>query len=245
MSTAHQGSCARCWRKAKRAASSCRSSRKTLACYEETKQNVSGAAEVSSVSVLLGEPRQDAIGSKPRSPLKPLERHMSVVTLAQASTIVDSALKKGPRDNCAPLTVAVLDAGGIWSRSSARTSRAAAFRHRLRQGLGRARHGLRLAHARRRAAKTPQFFTMLAAASGGRMVTNPGGVLIRNAAATSSARWISGDTRTRRGLRRAGIEAADCKPIPAQERMILRPRGAGAPAQAPTCASRLPATRTE
>ena len=37
---------------------------------------------------------------------------MSVVTLAQASTIVDAALKKGRDTNCAPLTVAVLDAGG-------------------------------------------------------------------------------------------------------------------------------------
>src|SRR5256885_10535156 len=34
------------------------------------------------------------------------------VTLAQASTIVDTALKKGRETNCAPLTVAVLDAGG-------------------------------------------------------------------------------------------------------------------------------------
>ena len=32
---------------------------------------------------------------------------MSVVTLAQASTIVDTALKKGRDTNCAPLTVAV------------------------------------------------------------------------------------------------------------------------------------------
>jgi uncharacterized protein GlcG (DUF336 family) len=37
---------------------------------------------------------------------------MSVVTLAQASTIVDAALKKGRDTGCAPLTVAVLDAGG-------------------------------------------------------------------------------------------------------------------------------------
>ena len=34
------------------------------------------------------------------------------VTLGQASTIVDTALKKGRDTNCAPLTVAVLDAGG-------------------------------------------------------------------------------------------------------------------------------------
>src|SRR5205085_10239211 len=37
--------------------------------------------------------------------------HMSI-NLNQASTIVDSALKKGRETNCAPLTVAVLDAGG-------------------------------------------------------------------------------------------------------------------------------------
>src|SRR3989442_324389 len=34
------------------------------------------------------------------------------VTLAPASTIVEVALKKGRETNCAPLTVAVLDAGG-------------------------------------------------------------------------------------------------------------------------------------
>ena len=37
---------------------------------------------------------------------------MSVVTLAQASIIVDVALKKARETNLAPLTVAVLDAGG-------------------------------------------------------------------------------------------------------------------------------------
>src|SRR5262245_39157951 len=37
---------------------------------------------------------------------------MSKITLAQASTMVDAALKKGRELNLAPLTVAVLDAGG-------------------------------------------------------------------------------------------------------------------------------------
>ena len=36
---------------------------------------------------------------------------MSVVTLAQASTIVDAALKKGRDTNCFPLTVAVPASG--------------------------------------------------------------------------------------------------------------------------------------
>lgn len=37
---------------------------------------------------------------------------MSSVSLDQASTIVDTALAKARETNCAPLTVAVLDAGG-------------------------------------------------------------------------------------------------------------------------------------
>ena len=44
------------------------------------------------------------------------------VTLAQASTIVDVALKKARDSNLAPLTVAVLDSAAISSPSSARTS---------------------------------------------------------------------------------------------------------------------------
>ena len=114
---------------------------------------------------------------------------MSVVTLAQASTIVDSALKKGRETNCAPLTVAVLDAGG----------HLVAFKREDKSGLlrfdiafGKAWGALGMGFGSRtlaaRAAKTPQFFTMLAAASDGRIVTNPGGVLIKTAAAISSAR---------------------------------------------------------
>ena len=67
-----------------------------------------------------------------------------------------------------------------------------------------------------RAAKTPQFFTMLAAASGGRMVTNPGGVLIRDAAGTVvGACGISGDVSDKDEMCAvAGIEAAGLKADP-------------------------------
>ena len=108
---------------------------------------------------------------------------MSVLTLAQASTIVDVALKKARDSNLAPLTVAVLDAGG----------HLVAFKREDKSGIlrfdiafGKAWGALGMGFGSRtlasRAAKTPQFFTMLAAASGGRMVSNPGGVLIRDAA---------------------------------------------------------------
>jgi uncharacterized protein GlcG (DUF336 family) len=67
-----------------------------------------------------------------------------------------------------------------------------------------------------RAAKTPQFFTMLAAASAGRMVTNPGGVLIKDAGGNVvGACGISGDTSDKDEMCAiAGIEAAGLKADP-------------------------------
>jgi uncharacterized protein GlcG (DUF336 family) len=143
----------------------------------------------------LGEPRKTVIRNAILSTNNP-GAIMSVVTLAQASTIVDTALKKGRDTGCAPLTVAVLDAGG----------HLVAFKREDRSGLlrfdiafGKAWGALGMGFGSRtlagRAAKTPQFFTMLAAASGGRMVTNPGGVLIRDAGGdVVGAVGISGDT---------------------------------------------------
>jgi uncharacterized protein GlcG (DUF336 family) len=145
---------------------------------------------------------------------------MSVVTLAQASTIVDAALKKGRDTNCAPLTVAVLDAGG----------HLVAFKREDKSGLlrfdiafGKAWGALGMGFGSRtlaaRAAKTPQFFTMLAAASEGRMVTNPGGVLIRNAAGdVIGAVGISGDTSDKdEACAIAGIETAGLNADPGQD----------------------------
>jgi len=62
----------------------------------------------------------------------------------------------------------------------------------------------------------PQFFTMLAAASQGRMVTNPGGVLIKDSSGTIlGACGISGDTSDKDEMCAvAGIEAAGLKADP-------------------------------
>ena len=118
------------------------------------------------------------------------------LTLAQASTIVDTALKKGRETNCAPLTVAVLDAGG----------HLVAFKREDRSGIlrfdiayGKAWGALGMGFGSRtlfeRSANTPMFFTALAAASGGRLVPNPGGVLIKDASGDMlGAVGISGDT---------------------------------------------------
>jgi len=118
------------------------------------------------------------------------------VTLVQASTIVDVALKTGREMNLAPLSVAVLDAGG----------HLVAFKREDRSGIlrfeiafGKAWGALGMGFGSRalfaRAAAAPQFFNALHAASGGRIVTNPGGVLIRDAAGeVIGAAGISGDT---------------------------------------------------
>jgi len=137
------------------------------------------------------------------------------VTLAQASVIVDATLKKGRETQCAPLSVAVLDAGG----------HLVAFKREDKSGIlrfdiafGKAWGALGMGLPSRtlfeRAAQTPQFFTMLAAASQGRIVTNPGGVLIRDAAGdVIGAVGVSGDTSDKDEVCAiAGVEAAGLKP---------------------------------
>jgi uncharacterized protein GlcG (DUF336 family) len=133
------------------------------------------------------------------------------LTLAQASTIVDIALATARDLELVPMTVAVLDAGG----------HLVAFKREDRSGIlrydiayGKAWGALGMGFGSRtlyeRAANTPQFFNALYAASGGRMVTNPGGVLIRNAEGEFiGAVGISGDTSDKdEACAIAGIEAA-------------------------------------
>ena len=133
------------------------------------------------------------------------------LTLAQASTIVDIALATARDMELVPMTVAVLDAGG----------HLVAFKREDRSGIlrydiayGKAWGALGMGFGSRtlyeRAANTPQFFNALYAASGGRVVTNPGGVLIRDGeGAIIGAVGISGDTSDKdEACAIAGIEAA-------------------------------------
>jgi uncharacterized protein GlcG (DUF336 family) len=134
------------------------------------------------------------------------------LTLAQASTIVDIALATARDMELVPMTVAVLDAGG----------HLVAFKREDRSGIlrydiayGKAWGALGMGFGSRtlyeRAANTPQFFNALYAASGGRVVTNPGGVLIRDGeGAIIGAVGVSGDTSDKdEECAIAGIEAAD------------------------------------
>ncbi|MEA2960039.1 MAG: hypothetical protein QOI46_137 [Alphaproteobacteria bacterium] len=139
---------------------------------------------------------------------------MSSLSLSQASTIVDVALKKGRETQCAPLTVAVLDAGG----------HLVAFKREDKSGIlrfdiafGKAWGSLGMGFASRtlagRAAQNPGFFGTLAVVSQGRLVAVPGGVLVKDAGGDIiGSVGISGDTSDKdEACAVAGIEAAGLK----------------------------------
>ena len=140
---------------------------------------------------------------------------MPSLTLAQASIIVDAALKKGRETSCAPLAVAVLDAGG----------HLVAFKREDRSGImrfdiafGKAWGALGMGYPTRvldeRAEKYPVFFQMLAVVSQGRMVPAPGGVLIRDGDGdVIGAVGVSGDSSDKDEVCAvAGIKATGLKP---------------------------------
>ena len=142
------------------------------------------------------------------------------LTLAQASAIVDGALKKARETNSQPLTVAVLDAGG----------HLVAFKREDKSGImrfdisfGKAWGALGMGFGSRSlAGRLPgaqHFFTALAAASGGRFIPVIGGVLIRNASNdVIGAVGISGDVSERDELCAVtGIEAAGLKADPGKD----------------------------
>jgi uncharacterized protein GlcG (DUF336 family) len=138
------------------------------------------------------------------------------VTLAQATTIVDVALKKGRETHCAPLTVAVLDAGGHLVAFK-REDRSGILRYDIANGKawGALGMGFGSRELADRAGKNPLFFGVLATVAQGRLVPVPGGVLIKDAdGAVLGAVGISGDTSDKDEVCAvAGIEAAGLKAV--------------------------------
>jgi uncharacterized protein GlcG (DUF336 family) len=138
------------------------------------------------------------------------------VTLAQASTIADVALKKGRDTHCAPLTVAVLDAGGHLVAFK-REDKSGILRYDIANGKawGALGMGFGSRELADRAGKNPLFFGVLATVSQGRLIPVPGGVLIKDAdGAVLGAVGISGDTSDKdETCAVAGIEAAGLKAV--------------------------------
>ena len=121
---------------------------------------------------------------------------MNDLTLDKASLIVDKALEKGREMGFVPLTVVVLDAGGQL-KVLKREDGSSLLRPEIAMGkawgvLGMGFGGRELA---RRASNNPIFFGALSDMSGGRMVPNPGAVLIRSDSGDIlGSIGISGDT---------------------------------------------------
>jgi uncharacterized protein GlcG (DUF336 family) len=139
------------------------------------------------------------------------------VTLAQASTIVDAVLKKARELKQMPQTVVVLDAGGhVVAAKREDGSGIIRFEVAVGKAYGALGMGWGSRTMMERAAQNPSFLTAIVAASGGRLVPNPGGVLIRDANnAVLGAVGISGDNADNDEISAvAGIEAAGLKADP-------------------------------
>ncbi len=134
---------------------------------------------------------------------------MSKLTLEQAIKIAEAALAKGRDAGFHPMSVAVLDAGGHLV-SFMRDDDSGILRAEIATGKAYGALGFGLG-SRALMDKNPQFLAAVAAASGGRMVPVPGGVLIRagEGGEIIGAAGISGDTSGNDETAAiAGIEAA-------------------------------------
>ncbi len=136
---------------------------------------------------------------------------MTMLSLELANRIVEGALKHGRKTSCAPLTVAVLDAGGHLIAFQ-REDRSGILRPDIAVGkawgaLGMGTSSGALAD---RLAGNPAFLNALAAMSQGRVVPAAGGVLIHQSDGdVIGAVGISGDRSEKdEACAVAGIHAA-------------------------------------
>jgi uncharacterized protein GlcG (DUF336 family) len=143
-----------------------------------------------------------------------VHRLATPLSLAQASTIVDAALAAGRAADFEPLTVAVLDAGGH-PLALKREDGSGILRPEIAIGKAWGALGMGVSSRTlgRRLAERTAFQNALAAASDGRFVAVPGGVLVRGAGGeVIGAVGISGDTSDKdeyaaiTGIRAAGLE---------------------------------------
>ena len=121
---------------------------------------------------------------------------MPALRLSRAVAIVERALAEGRRRGLAPLGIAVLDAGGhlvAFQREDG--AGFARFDIAYGKAWGALGMGFGTRELAERAAKSPAFLSAIAAATEGRMVPSPGGVLILDSGGdVVGAAGVSGDT---------------------------------------------------
>ena len=140
---------------------------------------------------------------------------MTTLTLAQGVKIAEAALEKGREGGMHPLTVAVLDSGGHLV-AFMRQDESGILRPEIAIGKAYGALGFGLG-SRELQEKNPQFLAAVGAASGGKMIPVPGGVLITDpkTGAIMGAVGISGDVSDNdEAAASAGIEAAGLKAEP-------------------------------
>ena len=142
---------------------------------------------------------------------------MNGLKLAQAVRIIDTALAEARQRELAPLAVAVLDTGGNLVAFQ-REDRAGIARYPIAYGKawGALGMGYGTAELADRAERSLAFFTAITAASGGRMIPSPGGVLIADADhGVIGAVGVSGDSGDNdEACAVAGIAAAGLTAVP-------------------------------
>jgi uncharacterized protein GlcG (DUF336 family) len=140
---------------------------------------------------------------------------LAAITLDQARALIDGALKYAEANDLRPLTVAVLDPGGV-QVALARQDGSGLLRPDLAvaKAWGVLGLGMTTRAIAARAEQSPEFFASVAALSQGRVVTVPGGVFIRDAEGTLlGAAGATGDTSLNDELSLvAGIRAAGLRP---------------------------------
>lgn len=139
---------------------------------------------------------------------------MTALTLDDAERIIDGALDKARELGCDALCVAVLDSGGHL-KALRRQDGASLFRPDV--AIGKAWGAVALGQSSRelaqKAAKNPSFLQALSVASGGRLLPQTGGVLIKDAAGSVlGSVGISGDVGDRdeqcaiAGIQKSGFQ---------------------------------------
>ena len=151
----------------------------------------------------------------------PQHRH-STISLAVAEKIIDAALAARRKEGLMPLVVAVLDSGGnlvAYKREDG--SGLLRFDIAFGKAWGSLGMGMSTRLIRDRLAQRPAFQGALAAASDGRFVPVPGGVLILDAAGQAiGAVGISGDASDKdeycaiEGIKAAGLGSEPAEPSP-------------------------------
>lgn len=140
-----------------------------------------------------------------------------MTTLAQSSAVAAATLARGREVGAAPLTVAVLDAGGhlvVLQREDG--SGILRPQIAIAKAYGALGMGLSSRELGVRAEKQPTFFASLTAIADGRLAVAAGGVLIRSAeGAVVGAVGVSGDVSdVDEDCALAGVRAAGLRPDP-------------------------------